>query len=125
MSGLADKLRWRNRSKVTQSFMDPANGQFVRILPGQAVQGSTLLGLDKSPAFEKSLAHIGQREMFGLLKEETDPISLRNMIDVERRSSNRMAVIAMMKWTLNKLEKHGSLAGNDSDQSPQPHGTVA
>lgn len=97
MTGLADKRRWVNISKLDQGIMNPKQAAYQIVIPGAFVEGAHFEPQVKNcPWFRETTQHLTPKELALFIKDETDVELLKNMATVEHYTGKREAVIKML-----------------------------
>jgi hypothetical protein len=97
MTGLAEKRRWINISRVDQAYLDSKQGSYKVVVPGSFAEGSHVAsGVVNCPWFRETTAHLTQKEIYPLLQEETDVELLKNLALVEQYTGKRESIVKMI-----------------------------
>jgi hypothetical protein len=94
MTGLLEKRRWINISKVDQAFFNSKQGAYQTVPPGSFVEGAHVeAGVKNCPWFRETTAHLVQKELYVLVQEETDIELLKHLAVVEQYTGRRDSCI--------------------------------
>jgi hypothetical protein len=106
MTGLAEKRRWVNISKVDQAFFNSKQGAYQTVVPGAFVEGAHVeAGVKNCPWFRETTAHLTQKEIYPLVQEEADMELLKHLVVVEQYTGRRESVIKIFDTRVKALSE--------------------
>lgn len=121
MTGLAEKRRWINISRVDQAFWNSKQGGYQTVVPGAFVEGAHVeAGVKNCPWFRETTAHLVQKELYVLVQEETDIELLKHLAVIEQYTGRRESCIKIFDnrvKALTEAKPHGNTVNTANAQS--------